>query len=62
MTLIKTYGTLLEAELASIALRAVGICATVVGIGVALEGGTEGVRLLVPDDQVDAALDVLGDA
>lgn len=62
MTLIKTYGTLLEAELASIALRAEGIRATVVGIGVALEGGAEGVRLLVPDDQVDTALDVLGDA
>lgn len=62
MTPIKTYGTCVEAELASIALRAEGILATVVGTGVAMEGGAEGVRLLVPDDQVDAALDVLGDS
>lgn len=62
MTLIKTYGTVVEAELARIALLAEAICATVVGVGVALEGGAEGVRLLVPDDQVDAALEVLGDS
>lgn len=55
MTVVKTYGTRLEADLASIMLRAGGIAATVVGVGLAMEGGAEGVRLLVPDDQADAA-------
>jgi hypothetical protein len=61
MTSIKTYGTRLEADLASIRLRAEGIMATVVGVGLAMEGGIEGVRLLVPDDQVEAALELLAD-
>lgn len=61
MMLIKTYGTVLDAELASAQLRAEGIESIVVGVGVAMEGGAEGVRLLVPDDQVDAALEVLGE-
>ncbi len=60
MTLIKSYGTRVEADLARIELAAHGITATVVGIGVAMEGGAEGVRLLVPDDQADAAREVLG--
>jgi hypothetical protein len=34
----------------------------VVGTGVTMEGGLAGVQLLVPDDQVEAALKVLGDA
>ena len=62
MTLIKTYGTRTEADLASIALRAAGIEATVIGIGVAMEGGAQGVRLLVPDEQARAALEVLGNS
>jgi hypothetical protein len=62
MTLVKTYSTRTEADLARIALRAEGIAATVVGIGVAMEGGAEGVRLLVPDDQADAAREILGDS
>ena len=61
MTAIKTYSTRLEADLASILLRAEGIAATVVGIGLAMEGGAEGVRLLVPDDQADDALELLDD-
>jgi putative signal transducing protein len=61
MTLIRTYGTRLEADLASIWLRSEGITAAVVGVGRAIEGGTEGVRLLVPDDQVEAALEILTD-
>jgi hypothetical protein len=36
--------------------------ATVVGVGVAMEGGAEGVRLLVPDDQTDAAREILGES
>jgi putative signal transducing protein len=55
MTPIKTFNTRVEAELARIALSAEGIPATVVGLDVAFEGGAEGVRLLVADDQADAA-------
>jgi hypothetical protein len=33
----------------------------VVGMAVGMEGGAEGVQLLVPDDRVEAALKVLGD-
>ena len=61
MTAIKTYSTRLEADLASVLLRAEGIAATVVGIGLAMEGGAERVRLLVPDDQADDALELLDD-
>jgi hypothetical protein len=59
MKVIKTYGTQLEADLARIALNAEGISATVVGVAVAMEGGAAGVQLFVPDDQVEAALEVL---
>jgi Putative prokaryotic signal transducing protein len=59
---IKTYPTNLEADLARIALEAAGIPATVLGIGVGMEGGVGGVRLLVPREQVEAALKLLGDA
>ena len=62
MTVIKTYGARHEADLASLLLRAQGIAATVVGVGLAMEGGAEGVRLLVPDEQAEAALELLGDA
>jgi len=61
MTLVKTYSTRLEADLASIMLHAEGIAATVIGVGLAMEGGVEGVRVLVPDDQAAAALDLLDD-
>jgi putative signal transducing protein len=59
MTPIKTFNTRVEAELARIALNAEGISATVVGLDVAFEGGANGVRLLVADDQADAALKLL---
>lgn len=62
MTPIKTYATRLDADLARITLSAAGIPATIVGIGVGMEGGAEGVRLLVPDDRVDEALEVLRDS
>jgi len=60
MTVIKTYSSRAEADLANIALSAAGITGIVVGVGVGMEGGAEGVRLLVPDDQAEAALEVLG--
>lgn len=59
MRAIKTYPTRLEAEVAKIALDAADIPSVIVGIGVVMEGGVAGVRLLVPDDHVDAALTVL---
>jgi len=62
VTLIKKYSSRVDADLAAIALRAEGIDATIVGIGVGMEGGAEGVRLLVPDDQVAAARRLLGES
>ena len=60
MTLIKTYSSRIEADLASIALSAAGIAATIVGVGVGMEGGAEGVQLMVANDQVADALRILG--
>ena len=59
MKTVKTYGTLLEAELARIVLRAEGIAATIVGVTTAMEGGAEGVRVLVPDEAAENALKIL---
>lgn len=56
---IKTFDTRVEADLARIALRGEGIAATVVGVDVALSGGSQGVQLLVDDNQVDAARKIL---
>ena len=61
MRAIKTYPTTVEADVARIALDSAGIPALVAGVGASMEGGLSGVQLLVPDDQVDAALRVLGD-
>ena len=62
MKAIKTYSTRVEADLAKIALEGAGVPAVVVGLGAEMEGGVSGVQLLVPDDRVEAALAVLGDA
>jgi hypothetical protein len=62
MKIIKSYPTRVEADLARMALEAVDVPSVVVGLGVGMEGGTAGVQLLVPDDQVEAALSVLGDS
>lgn len=62
MKSIRTFPTRLEADLARIRLEAEGVPAVVVGIGVGMEGGVAGVQLLVPDDRVETALKVLGDA
>jgi hypothetical protein len=59
MKTIKTYPSRIEADLARIALDASDVLSVVVGIGVGMEGGMEGVQLLVPEDQVEAALKIL---
>ena len=59
MKAIKTYPSRIEAELARIALDAAQVPSVVVGIGVGMEGGMEGVQLLVPEDRVEEALDIL---
>jgi hypothetical protein len=61
MKAIKTYPTTVEADLARIDLDAAGIPAIVAGVAAGMEGGLAGVQLFVPDDQVEAALTVLGD-
>lgn len=61
MIVIRTYQTSVEADLARIALEGVGISAMVVGVGIGMEGGMGGVKLLVPDESVEAALKVLKD-
>jgi len=62
MKALKTYPTTVEADLARMALEAAGVPSVVVGTGVSMEGGLGGVQLLVPDEHVEAALEVLGDA
>jgi hypothetical protein len=59
MTPIMTFNNRVEADIARIALQAEGIAATVVGLDVAFDGGAEGVRLLVADDQAGAARKIL---
>jgi hypothetical protein len=61
MKAIKTYPTTIEADLAKIDLDAAAIPSLVAGVAAGMEGGLAGVQLLVPDDQVEAALIVLGD-
>jgi hypothetical protein len=62
MKTIKTYSTRVDADVARIALDAAGISSVVVGVGTGMEGGTGGVQLLVEEDRVEPALEVLRDA
>ena len=59
MQSIKTYPSRVEADLARIALDAAGVPSVVVGIGVGMEGGMGGVQLLVLEDQIEPALEIL---
>lgn len=61
MKAIRRYSMQLEGDLARIALEGAGIPAVVVGIGVGMEGGLGGVQLLVAEDRIEAALEVLKD-
>jgi hypothetical protein len=59
MRTVKTYSTRVDAEVAKIALAAADVPSVVVGVGTELEGGSAGVQLLVPDENVEAALKIL---
>jgi hypothetical protein len=59
MKAIKTYTTRVEADLDRIALEGAGIACVVIGVGAAMEGGIAGVQLLVPDDEIERAMEVL---
>jgi hypothetical protein len=59
MKAIKTYSARADADLAKIALDGAGVPSVVIGIDLAMEGGSAGVQLLVPDEWVEAALKVL---
>jgi hypothetical protein len=59
MKVIKTYPTEVEANLDRLALEGAEIPAVVVGIGAGMEGGIQGVKLLVHEDLADEALQVL---
>ena len=59
---IKTYSTPFEAQQAKIALEGAGITCLVLGVGVSMEGGMQGVQLQVLPDQVEEALEILKDS
>ena len=59
MKTLKTYASRVEADLDRIVLEQADVPCVVVGIGVAMEGGIQGVRLLVPEDQAQRAIEVL---
>jgi Putative prokaryotic signal transducing protein len=59
MKIIRSYSMQFEADLARIALEGADIPAVVVGVGMGMEGGIGGVQLLVPEDRIDAARNVL---
>jgi hypothetical protein len=59
MRVVKTYASRIEADLDRVTLEAADVPALVVGVGMALEGGIEGVKLLVPDDMAERALQIL---
>lgn len=61
MKAIRSYSMPLDADLARIALEGADIPAVVVGVGISMDGGLGGVRLLVPEDRIAAALKVLED-
>ena len=59
MRTIRSYSTQLQADLARIALEGADIPAVVVGVDLGMRGGVGGVQLLVPEERIDAAQEVL---
>ncbi len=60
MEVLRTYSTRLEADLARIALEGADIPAAIFGVDVGF-AGIGGVQLLVPQDRLEAAEQVLQD-
>lgn len=58
---IKTYSTRIDADVARMTLDAAGVPSQVIGVGTDLEGGAGGVRLVVADEHVEEARQVLKD-
>ena len=61
MKAIRSYSMRFEADLARITLEGADIPAVVVGVGVSMDGGIGGVQLLVPEDRIAEAAEVLRD-
>ena len=61
MKAIKTFPSTIDAELAKVALVTADVPAVVVGVNVGMEGGAQGVQLLVPEQDVETALLLLKD-
>jgi hypothetical protein len=59
MQAIKTYPTQLEAELDRLALEKAGIPSVVVGAGITMQAGIQGVQLLVREELAERALRTL---
>lgn len=60
MKAIRSYWFRFEADLARIALEGAGIPATVLGVDLTIAGAIgNSVQLLVPEDRIEAALQVL---
>lgn len=61
MKIIRSYSMQVDADLARIALEGADIPAVVVGVGTGMEGGMRGVQLLVPENRIDEAQQVLNE-
>jgi len=59
MVTIGRYGNRIEAEFDHTRLESAGIASLVLGLGVAMEGGMQGIQLQVAEVDVDAAREIL---
>ena len=59
MVTIGKYGNRIEAEFDHARLESAGIASLVLGLGVAMEGGMQGIQLQVADEDVEAAREIL---
>jgi Putative prokaryotic signal transducing protein len=61
MKIIRSYSMRIDGDLARIALEGADIPAVVVGVGMGMEGGMSGVQLLVPENRIEEAQQVLSE-
>jgi hypothetical protein len=59
MRVLNSYPTRVEADLDRIALEADGIPCLIHGVGLTMEGGIAGVQLLVPEELLERAKQIL---